>query len=205
MAAVSWFASGRESAVVQQDEGMEWDVEIVTFRNGKLTTSSLPGMRWTCGLWIPDDTVANLITRRRIEALFASLRGGAVRLNLWNLLTPKPQGTLQTGTPQVRVTMAAGARTVELKNCNGTLLRGDRIQFGSTGQRVMVTADSGAPVSTNLTVNFEPAARLGAAVDLAVVYDKPYTQYTLRDPRNVFPSRLDKLPGFGVDLVEGAE
>jgi len=205
MSADTWPTSGRLSAVLQQDEGLEWDVELTAFRNGHITTSSLPGARWVCDLYLPDDGMAYLTERRQLEALLAKLRGGARRLNLWNLLTPLPLGTLQTGTPQVRNAMSAGAVSVDLKGCNGTLLRGDRIQFGTTGQRVMVTADSGAPSGGNLTVTFEPLARLAASVDLAITYLRPYTQYVLAEPRNLFPARSNVLPGFGVRLIEGWE
>lgn len=205
MASISWPTSGRISAALQQDEGLQWDVEINVFRNGRVTTSNLPGMRWVCDLYIPDDTVANLVERRQLEALLTKLRGGAVRLNLWNLLTPTPLGTLQTGTPQVRNAMSAAALSVDLKNCNGTFVRGDRIQFGTTGQRVVVTADTGAPSGGNLTVQFEPRARAAAAVDLAITYVRPYTQYVLAEPANVFPARSNVLPGFGLRLIEGWE
>lgn len=204
MAAVTWPSTGRAFAAAQYDEGLEWDVEIVTFRNGRASTVSLPGARWVGQLSMPDDTVAYLTERRQLEAFIGTLKGGAVRLNLWNLLTPKPRGTLQTGTPQVATTMAAGATSVDLKNCNGTLLRGDRIQLGATGQRVMVTADA-APSSGNMTVQFVPAARLGASVNLAVVYDRPYTQFICTDPRILWPHRADKLPAVSVALVEGYE
>jgi len=205
MAFELWPSSGRFAGVVQQDEGIEWDVELVVYRNGVVHTSSLPGARWVCELWFPDDTVAYIVDRRRLESLLTSLRGGAKRLRLGNLLTPKPLGTLQTGTPQVATTMAEGATSVNLKLCNGTLLRGDRFQFGATGQRVMATADATPDGSANMTVAFEPAARVSAAVNTAIVYDKPFTSYILAEPRNIFPSRQDKLPGFGIRLIEGAE
>lgn len=204
MAAISWPTSGRAFAAAQYDEGLEWDVEIVTFRNGRASTVSLPGARWVAQLSMPDDTVAYLADRRQLEALIDTLKGGAVRLNVWNLLTPKPLGTLQTGTPQVASTMAAGATSVAMKNCSGTLLRGDRFQLGATGQRVKVTADA-TPSSGNMTVSFQPAARLAASVDLAIVYDKPYTQFILTDPRILWPHRMDKLPAVSVALVEGYE
>lgn len=205
MASISWPTSGRISAVVQQDEGLEWDVEVIGYRNGRVTTSSLPGARWTCELWIPDDSIAYLTERRQFEALLVTLRGGAVRLNLWNLLTPTPRGTLQSGSPTVQSTIAAGATSGALTGLgSGTLLRGDRIQFGATGQRVMVTADA-TPSGGNATVSFLPAARAAISATVAVVYDKPYTQYILRDPRNVFPAQRNKLPGFGISLVEGSE
>lgn len=204
MANITWPTSGRIAAVAEYHEGVEWDVEINVMRNGKAHTRVLPGARWVGELFFPEDTVAYLIERRQLEAQLVQLEGGNVRLRLWNLLTPLPLGTLQTGTPQVATTMAAGAKSVALKNCNGSLLRGDRFQFGSTGQRVMVTADA-TPISGNMTVQFEPAARLGAAVNLNIIYARPYSSFILRDPTILFAYRRSKLPAFSVGLVEGEE
>jgi len=204
MANASWPTSGRLAAVAEYHEGVQWDVEINVMRNGRAFTRVLPGARWVGELFVPTDTVSYLVERRQLEALLMQLEGGNVRLRLWNLLTPLPLGTLQSGTPQVATTMAAGAKSVALKNCAGTLLRGDRFQFGTTGQRVMATADS-TPVGGNMTVPFEPAARAGAAVDLAITYLRPYSSFILREPQNIFPYRKSELPGFSIPLVEGEE
>jgi hypothetical protein len=200
-----WPSTGRAFDALQFDEGLEWDVEIVAFRNGRVQTSSLPGARWVASLFVPEDAVSYLDERRQLEALLVELRGGAVRIGIWNLLTPKPRGTLQTGSPLVASTMAAGATSVDMKACSGGLKRGDRFQFGATGQRVMVTGADVTPSSGNMTVAFEPQARLGAAIDSAIVYDKPYSAYILREPRLMFPYRRAELPGFTVELVEGYE
>jgi hypothetical protein len=204
MASISWPTSGRISAAMEYHEGLQWDVEINVMRNGRAHTRVLPGARWVGEIFVPEDTVSYLVERRQLEALLVQLEGGNVRLNLWNLLTPTPLGTLQTGTPQVASAMAAGAKSVALKNCLGGLNRGDRFQFGSTGQRVIATNDT-TPASGNMTVTFEPAARLAAAVDLNIVYVRPYTGFILQTPENLFPYRRSQLPGFSVALVEGYE
>lgn len=204
MSSISWPTTGRLSAALQQDEHLQWNVEVNTWRNGRATTRVIPGWTWLCDVYIPDDTVAHLAERRQLEALLVQLRGGGVRLNLWNLLTPLPLGTLQSGTPQVASAMSAGATSVALKNCSGTLLRGDRIQFGTTGQRVMVVADA-TPSAGNMTVIFEPEARAAASVDSVITYLRPYTSYILAKPELVLPYRSNVLPGFGISLIEGWE
>lgn len=196
MADITWPSSGRAFAPEGYDEGVEWDVEITHSRNGRITTRSLPGMRWVATLKFPEDVVAYLADRRQLEALLMRLRGGANRLLLWHLLTPAPLGTMR-GSPTLSATVAAGATSCSISG-TGTLLRGDRIGLGSGGQRVMVTADATLPGA----VSFEPAARAAVASGSAVVWDKPTTKYVLRNPQNMFPSRADKLPGFSVELVE---
>lgn len=202
MANISWSTSGRPSAALQHDEGLQWDVEINMMRNGRAFTRNLPGARWVSTLTVSEDVIGYLVERRQLEAQLVQLRGGHNRLLLWNLLTPKPLGTLQTGTPQVAATMAAGATSVDLKNCNGGLKKGDRFQFGTGGQRVMATNDT-TPASGLMTVTFEPAARLGASIDSNIIYDKPSSSYILRTPENIFPYRSNVLPGFSIELVEG--
>jgi len=196
MADITWPSSGRAFAPEQQDEGVQWDVEITTSRNGRVYTRALPGARWVCSLKMPEDVVAYLTERRQLEALLMSLRGGANRLLLWNLLTPAPRGTLN-GSPTLGAGAAAGATSASITGAAGkTLLRGDRIAIG--GQRVMVTADAALDGS----VSFEPSLRAAASLGSAVVWDKPTTAYVLREARNLFPARADKLPSIAIDLVE---
>lgn len=198
MADITWPTSGRAFAPEAQDEGVEWDVEITVARNGRIFTRALPGARWVCTLKIPEDVVAYLTERRQLEALLMSLRGGANRLLLWNLLTPSPRGTLN-GSPTLSAGASAGATSISVTGASGkTLLRGDRIAIGSGGQRVMVIADA----TLDGAVTIEPALRAAASLGTAVVWDKPTTTYVLRDARNVFPARADKLPALSIDLVE---
>lgn len=196
MADITWPSTGRAFVMAQQDEGPEWDVEISHARNGSIYTRALPGCRWACTVTVPNDTVANLVERRQLEALLMSLRGGANRLLLWNLLTPAPLGSMR-GAPVLSATAAAGATSAAISGVPGTtLLRGDRIGIG--GQRVMVVADA----ALNGMVTFEPQLRAAVSMGTAVVWDKPTSRYVLREPRNVFPVDGSRLPGFVFDLVE---
>ena len=83
-----------------------------------------------------------------------------------------------------------------------TLLRGDRIGLGVGGQRVMVTADARASDAGVMTVNFRAAARAAISGGTAVVWDKPTSEFIIDAPLIMVPQRADKLPGFGVGLVE---
>lgn len=199
MAVIDWPVSGRNSAALEYSEGLQWDVQINVMRNGRAFTRNLPGARWVARIVVPDDSVAHLVERRQLEALFVSLRGGHKRLRIWHLLTPLPLGTV-SGTPTVTTTTAAGATSIPITG-SGTLLRGDRIKFGATGQRVMVMADA----TLSGSVTFEPALRAQVSAGVAVVYDKPTTDFILRTPENMFTSRRVELPGFTVELVEGYE
>lgn len=196
MADITWPSTGRAFVMARQDEATEWDVEISYARSGAVYTRALPGCRWSCTVHVPADTVSNLVERRQLEALLMSLRGGANRLLLWNLLTPAPLGSMR-GAPVLSATAAAGATSVNVSGVPGTtLLRGDRIGIG--GQRVMVVADA----ALNGMVTFEPQLRAAVSMGTAVVWDKPTSRYVLREPRNVFPVDGSRLPGFVFDLVE---
>lgn len=199
MAVITWPTTGRPGAALEYAEGLQWDVQINVMRNGRAFTRNLPGARWVATLTVPDDTVQYLTERRQLEALLVSLRGGHKRLRIWHLLTPLPLGTL-SGTPTVTTTTAAGATSIPITG-TGTVWRGDRLQFGATGQRVMVMADA----TLSGSVTFEPALRAQVSAGVAVVYDKPTTDFILRTPENMFAARGSLLPGFSVDLVEGYE
>lgn len=196
MADITWPSSGRAFVMARQDEGIAWDVELTKSRSGKVTTYGLPGARWTCSVHVPADSVTHLVDRRQLEALKLTLRGGANRLLLWNLLTPAPLGTMR-GTPTVNGAGSVGATSLAITGASGTtLLRGDRI--GVSGQRLIVTADA----SLNGTVQFLPPLRVAVSNGTAVVWDKPTTRYVLTEPRDVFPVDGTMLPGFSFDLVE---
>ena len=83
-----------------------------------------------------------------------------------------------------------------------TVLRGDRLQLGIGGQRVMATADATADAGGNLTLTFEPQLRAAVSAAAAVVWDKPTSTYVLDSPELNFPSRGGLLPGLAVNLVE---
>jgi len=95
------------------DEALEFNVEITVARSGKVSTQSLPGARFRCVMQFRDETMSRLVQRRRLFAFFASLRGGADRLLLWNLLTPEPLGKMR-GTVTLAALVAAGASTAQL-------------------------------------------------------------------------------------------
>jgi hypothetical protein len=108
------FAAGdRNFAPDAFDEAIEFNVELTTSRSGRVTTLSLPGARWRCVMRFPDASVAYLVQRRQLEAFFASMRGGADRLLLWNLLTPEPLGNMR-GTVTLAASVAAGASTAQI-------------------------------------------------------------------------------------------
>ncbi len=376
---IDWPTSGRGFAVEQQDEGIEWNVEMSAARSGRITTFALPGARWTCDLQFPEENVQNLAHRRQLDALLARLKGGAARLRLPNLLTPQPLGTLR-GAPVVAASAAAGATSVQVsgalagqnllrgpsfeidtdadgiadnwwpyqnvsvgtptwttggpsfawgsaqwiaatalgatdsdrvgvaqlnvpatamagrtitfsvymtrysgnffgrlfvrffdaggselagsllssafnvaaypatvrpsltgtapaaahtcavyvwaqqgggaamqlgvdaaqleigalteRSIDVTMLRGDRVQFGAGGQRVMVAADAIGNDAGAITFSFEPELRAAVPAGTLLVWDRPTSLYVQREPALMMPSRRDRLPGFGLSLVE---
>jgi len=139
LADVTWpFATGdRDFAPEGFDEAVEFNVELTTARSGRVTTLSLPGARWRCTLQFPATTVARLVQRRQLEAFWASLRGGADRLLLHNLLTPEPLGTMR-GTVTLAASVAAGASTAQITGGSAApnLLTGGGFEFDSNSDNL---------------------------------------------------------------------
>lgn len=198
MATINWPTSGRAFSLAQYDEGLEWNVQISAGRAGNVTTRAVPGIRWLATLLIPDETVANDLYRGQLEALLATLDGGENRLAMFNLARPLPNGTL-TGSPTVSGSHAAGVSSIALANCNGTLLRGDRI--GIAGQRFLVTADA-TPSGNAMTVSVRPKVRVALSGGAAVVWDKPTSLFIPTTPKVIVPYRANVRPGFAVELME---
>lgn len=114
MADITWPTSGGHAFYPEgYDESLEFDVELTVSRSGRVSTRSLPGARFLVSLAFPDTTMAYLTERRQLEAFLASLRGGADRLLLWNLLTPEPRGSMR-GTVTLAASVVAGATTAQV-------------------------------------------------------------------------------------------
>jgi hypothetical protein len=185
-------------SVTSFDAGIEFDVQISVMRNGQVDTYGLPGARWAVKIGFADEL--ETMKRPRIEALMVDLEGGANRLSMHHLGRPFPNGALR-GTPIVANTVAAGAKSMALANCNGGLKAGDLI--GVLGQLFMVVEDA-SPSGGNMTVRTKPAVRNPLTAGTAVVWSKPPILWIPRSSTaGPFPFRPARVrPGFTVDLVE---
>ena len=195
MATINWPPAITTGPV---DYACEFDIEMTVYRSGRVTTFGLPGERWTCSLRIDADLERRM--RPAVEALLMSLRGGANRLSMHHFGRPRPNGTLQ-GSPTVAAPIAAGAQTVQMTNCNGSLKAGDII--GLPGQFVMVLSDV-SPTLTNMTVSVSPPIRASHSPGTAVTWNKPTTLWIPRSNiAGPFPYGQNKTrPAFSVDFVE---
>lgn len=114
MADITWPTDGGHAFYPEAfDESVEFDVELTVSRGGRVTTRALPGARWMLTIAFPETTTPYLTERRKLEAFFMGLRGGADRLLMWNLLTPEPLGTMR-GTVTLAAGVAAGATTAQV-------------------------------------------------------------------------------------------
>jgi len=167
-------------------------------RSGKYSTFEMPGASWVMTLTFPNS--AEYMDRPRVEALVTSLRGGANRLSAPHFGRPIPNGTLR-GAPRLAAAVVAGAGTLSLKDCNGTLRAGDFIGLG--GQLLMVEADA-SPVGGNMTVIVNPAVRRAQAVNAAVAWDSPHILWVLDEQDAVkYPYRPGRYrPSFSIELIE---
>jgi hypothetical protein len=182
-----------------QDFGLKDSVLIsVSELNGSVQTVEIPGWRWVTSLNYDIDSVGN---RAVLEAFWAKVRGRSNTVSLWHMSRPAPLGTFR-GSPLTNGTQAAGSSSLSLKSTtsNSTLLAGDLI--GIAGQLLMVTANVTA-VSTNMAaVPIAPPLRAAIASDVAVVWDKPTTQFILTEGLVRVPyEKTIGLP-FSVDLIE---
>lgn len=196
MSTINWPTS--LSVVASLDLSIEYDVQINLSRSGQVDTYGLPGARWVAVVTFAVDK--EILYRPQIEALVASLRGGARSLSMHHLGRKTPNGTL-TGSPTVGTATAAGDNTVALANCNGTLKAGDMIGIGT--ELFMVEEDA-TPVSSAMTVKVSPAVRSVHTVGAAVTWDKPSILWIPRSNiAGPFPYAPGKVrPGFSIELVE---
>lgn len=195
MATINWPNAVR---VGSSDYGIEFDVQIVTTRNGKIYTYGLPGARWVATLTFPNDVEQGL--RPQLEALIVSLEGGANRLALPHFGRPVPNGTMR-GTPTLVSAHSAGAKQLNLSNVNGTVKAGDII--GVPGQILMVMSDA-SPTSGSMTVQTRPALFSGYSSGTAVTWNKPTSLWIPKSSTaGPFPYRPGRSrPGFSVEFVE---
>lgn len=194
MATITWpgFRTGPVSFA------LEFDVQMEIMRSGKVYTYGLPGARWLCTINFENEL--ETMQRPAIEAWLVSLRGGANRAQLYHFARPVPNGTLR-GSPTVGSTIAAGATSAALANCNGTVKAGDLLGIG--GQIVKVIEDA-APTGSNMTVKFEPGLRVSVSSGASVTWNKPSTLFI---PRSNIAGPFPYLqagfrPGFSVEFVE---
>lgn len=195
MATITWPTSIK---VGSADYGVEFDVQMSVSRNGRIFTYGLSGARWVATLSF--ETELESMQRPAIEAMIMSLEGGANRLQMPHFGRPLPNGTL-TGSPTLSATAAAGAKSVALSGCNGTLKAGDII--GINGQLVMVTADA-TPVASAMTVNFSPALRNSTASGTQVFWNQPSILWVPKSTQaGSFPYKQGKVrPSFSIELIE---
>lgn len=197
MAIIPWPASIKTGPV---DYGIEFDVQITAYRNGRVTTFSLPGSRWTASIRFETEYD---VTRARKEALITKIKGGANRLSMHHHARPRPNGTLR-GSPILGAPIVAGAETMTLANCNGGVLAGDML--GLPGQIVMVMEDT-TPLFGNMTIAVSPTIRNPHNSGTAVVWNKPAALWI---PRSALAGPFPYLaggvrPAFSWDLVEAPE
>lgn len=195
MEIITWPASIKTGAV---DYGIEWDVQISVYRNGRITTYGLPGASWTASIRFENDWEA--MTRPLIESMLVRLRGGANRLSMPHFGRPIPNGTLR-GNPTIATTLAAGAKSIQMTNCNGGVKAGDIL--GLPGQLVMVVADA-SPSFTNMIVQVSPDVRASHNSGTPVTWNRPTTLWIPRSAiSGPFPYAANGYrPGFSVDFVE---
>ncbi len=138
--------------------------------------------------------------RPRVEALIASLRGGANRLSSHHFGRPIPNGSLR-GAPTLAATALANQSTLSLQNCNGDLKAGDLI--GLPGQVVMIE-NPAVPVSGAMTVQINPPLRAQHAPSTPVTWNRPQILWVPKDASEIkTPYRAHFFrPGFSIDLVE---
>lgn len=182
------------------DIGIEYDVQMNVGRSGALETYGLPGARFVCTVGLANDKETRY--RPRIEALIVSLRGGARLLSMHHLGRPVPLGTLR-GSPTLDSPASAGASTLALANCNGTLEAGDLI--GLPGQVVFIEA-SAAPSGGKMTVSISPATRAAHNAGTTVTWNKPPILWIPKSSTaGPFPFMAAGVrPAFSVELVEVA-
>lgn len=178
------------------DYGIEYDVQISVMRSGRVDTYGLPGARWTAVLSFKPAYDA---ARAPVEALIASLRGGARRLSMPYFGRRAPNGTLR-GSPILSSPTTVGANVIALTNCNGGVKAGDILGLGT--QLLMVEEDAD-PSGGDMTIKISPCVRTVYSAATAVVWDAPTCLWIPRSSvAGPFPYLPGPRPSFSIELVE---
>lgn len=194
MTTIYWPANIKVGSV---DFGISYDVQINVRRSGGVYTFGLPGARWVATVTFDNDHEEE--QRPRIEALIASLRGGARRLSMPHFGRPVPRGTLR-GTPVLNTLALPGNNSVQLGQCNGGLYAGDIIGVG--GQLLYVEGDA-SPSGGVMSVNVSPAVRNQVNAGTPVVWNRPEALWIPKDSTaGPFPYKPKIRPSFSVEFVE---
>ncbi len=199
MANISWPGFRFETV----SYSIEHNIQRSFMRNGRTLTEELPGTRFVCTVNFGDDLEEEGFTegeRPALEALIASLKGGANRLQMSALWRPIPRGTMR-GTPVLSTGAAAGASSIAMSSVGGTLLAGDIIGVG--GQIVEVLANA-TPSGGAMTVQFLPELRTAVSTSAPVSWNGATTLWIPMKPvSGPFPFALyGRRPGFSLELVE---
>lgn len=178
------------------DYALQYDVQLSVMRSGRVYTHGLPGYRWVCTLTFAPTNSANDADRGKVEALVASLRGGARELIAPHFGRPVPNGTI-SGSPVLASTATVGANTISISGGSGTLKAGDIIGVGSN--LVMVEKDW----SGSGSVSISPAIRVQASSGTSVVYNRPTTKWiATTSVAGPFPYLPGSRPSFAIELTE---
>lgn len=142
-------------------------------------TSELPGTSWRAVLSYNALSDANALL---LEAFVEALNGVAGRFYLWDMAHENPKG-VGTGTPLVKTLALAGAKIMYTKGWTisqtGILLKGDK--FAVNDELKRMTANANSDGAGDATLNFTPALRKNAAIDLPLTVIKPKCVMRLLD------------------------
>ena len=147
--------------------GLKANTQVfVSELSGDVQTLELPGARWTMSFSF---SALERADAGIVEALFASMRGQANRLQVPVFGRSVPRGTW-AGTPKV----TTGAQTGNTLDCynfaaGATVKKGDLFNVGSAGELKIITADGTADGSGLLTLTFEPPLRASPSADEFII------------------------------------
>ncbi len=169
--AAGWYPSRFEMRIVPN---------VLTFTsqyNKSQQVIDMLGERWRIIMDLPDDNSSLLGAAR--EAFFDRLKGPLNYISIGHQVRRVPQGTMR-GSPTVSSAIAQLGNIANIQTTAGaTLLAGDHLQFGSSGQLVRIMADATANGSGIISVEFSPRARVAVTVSTAVVWNYPTGTFRL--------------------------
>lgn len=177
------------------------NVFVFTSQYAKTTQAvDLLGERWRIVMDLPPD-VSQAIGNAR-EAFFDRLKGPLNAISIGHQRNKAPQGTLR-GSPTLSAALAQLDNIANIQTTAGaTLLAGDLIGLGASGQLVRVMADATANGSGVISIEFMPRARAAVASGTAVVWNYPSASFRLVSdgvPVSWNPGMVD---GSSIELIE---
>ena len=168
--------------------------------SGQTQVVEMPGTRWAMSVRFAG---LNADERASWNAFLAELRGRVNNFTCYDLMNPRPRGTMR-GTLTTSGSIAAGAVTCSITGGAGqastTLLRGDKLNIG--GELKILTSNAQANGSGVIVLNVEAPFRNAISNGVGVTWDRPTAKFMRIEPGWRMSYQAPRFGEFALDAIE---